>query len=37
MLTGQFPNPTDRFRTVYDHQNDDVGEEDEDVEENEEV
>ena len=37
ILTGQFPNPTDRFRTVRDHQNDERGEEDEDVEENEEV
>ena len=37
ILTGQFPNPTDRFRTVRDHQNDERGEEDDDVEENEEV
>ena len=37
ILTGQFPIPTDRFRTVRDHQNDERGEEDEDVEENEEV
>ena len=37
ILTRQFPNPTDRFRTVRENQNDDGGEEDEDVEENEEV
>ena len=37
ILTRQFPNPTNHFRTVHGNQNDEDGEEDEDVEENEEV